>query len=477
MSPILLVARRDYLAYVGAWGFWLSLIMAPLIIAVLMFAPLLLARAEPPRVLAVLAEQQADSTTVTNAFRDMARRDARGEVRAYLDAAAPAIAPEAIAAFDAAPDRAAAIAAARAVVAERLPQALRAFPTPSPRYIIAEAPADTMEGVRPYLDGSQTLANGAGLYGALNIRRVDGAPMIEYWSVNLSHEEPSNIASSALRLAMQREALAARGLDPSEADRLNAFEPRIAQYDPRPSAGGEQVTLRQRAPFYAAIALAFILWSVVFSVANMLLTGVIEEKSNKILDTLLTSVSPLEMLIGKLLGVAAVSATLFLFWGALGGGLLSLAAEQASVSIFGQIAAAFLEPRLLVAFGVGFLAGYLMYGAIFLALGSLCESIQEAQTLLGPVALVLAMPMMLITPALDNPNAPIIEAASWVPLFTPFLLLIRAPAGLEWTEIAGQTAVMLVAVIVVLFLAARLFKAGVVNQLSMSTLFGKKSKG
>jgi ABC-2 type transport system permease protein len=276
---------------------------------------------------------------------------------------------------------------------------------------------------------------------------------------------------------MQREALAAQGLDPGEADRLNAFEPRVAQFDPRPTASGEQVTLRDRAPFYAAIALAFVLWSVVFSVANMLLTGVIEEKSNKILDTILTSVTPMEMLIGKLLGVAAVSATLFLFWGALGGGLLSLAAEQASMSVFGQIAAAFLEPRLLVAFGVGFLAGYLMYGAIFLAMGSLCESIQEAQTLLGPVALVLAIPMMLVTPALDNPNAPIIEAASWIPLFTPFLLLIRAPAGLDWVEIAGQGALMILAVVIVLFLAARLFKAGVVNQLSVSTLFGKKAKG
>jgi ABC-2 type transport system permease protein len=407
----------------------------------------------------------------------MARRDARREIRVDLEAAAPVLAPAAMTAFDAAPDRTGAIGAARAVVAQRLPQALRAFPSPSPRYLLAAPPAQNMDEIRPYLDGARALADGRSLYGALNIRRENGDPVIEYWSINLSHEEPSNIASTALRLAMQREALAARGLDPSEADRLNAFEPRVAQFDPRPSAGGEQVTLRDRAPFYAAIALAFVLWSVVFSVANMLLTGVIEEKSNKILDTILTSVTPMEMLIGKLLGVAAVSATLFSFGGALGGGLLSLAPEQASMSVFGQIAAAFLDARLLAAFGIGFVAGYLMYGAIFLALGSLCESIQEAQTLLGPVALVLAVPMMLVTPALDNPNAPIIEAASWIPLFTPFLLLIRAPAGLDWVEIAGQGALMLVAVVIVLFLAARLFKAGVVNQLSVSTLFGKKAKG
>jgi ABC-2 type transport system permease protein len=266
-------------------------------------------------------------------------------------------------------------------------------------------------------------------------------------------------------------------LDPIEADRLQELNPQVSQRDPRPSAGEGQVTLRQRAPFFAALALSFILWSVVFSVANMLLSGVIEEKSNKILDTLLTSVTPLEMLIGKLLGVAAVSATLFLFWGALGGTLLSTAAASMGNSMFGQVAAAFLEPRLLVAFAIGFVAGYLMYGAIFLALGSLCESIQEAQTLLGPVALVLAMPMMLITPALDNPNAPIIEMASWVPIFTPFLLLIRAPSGLAWTEIAGMAGVMLIAVIVILLLAAQIFRAGVVNQLSVSSLFGRKAKG
>ena len=123
---------------------------------------------------------------------------------------------------------------------------------------------------------------------------------------------------------------------------------------------------------------------------------------------------------------------------------------------------------------IGFVAGYLMYGAIFLALGSLCESLQEAQTLLGPVALVLAMPMMLITPALDNPNAPIVEVASWVPLFTPFLLLIRAPTGLPWIEIAGQGAIMIVAVVIVLMLAARVFKAGVIDQVSMANLRGRK---
>lgn len=475
MRQILLVARRDYLAYVGSLGFWLSLITAPLLVAALMFAPLILARTEPPRVLAILAERATDGDVVRAAFEESARDAARDEVQTYLNATAPAVVEEALAAFDAASDRRGALAAAKAVGERRAPGVMRAFPAPSPRYLIIAAPAPDPQGLRPYLDGARPLEDGARLYGALRIRRDDqDAPVIEYWSVNLQHNEPASIARRALRLEMQREALAAQGLAPTEADRLAAFDPRVVQFDPRPSAGAGQVTLRERAPFYAAIALSFVLWSVVFSVANMLLTGVIEEKSNKILDTLLTSISPLELLVGKLLGVAAVSATLFLFWGALGGALMSLAASQMSDSFVGQIAAAFLEPRLIVAFVIGFVAGYLIYGAIFLGLGSLCESIQEAQTLLGPVALVLAMPMMLVGPAIDNPNAPIIETASWIPIFSPFLLLMRAPAGLTWAEIAGMTALMAFTVVVLLFLAARIFRLGVVNQVSLSGLFGRK---
>ncbi|MEZ5959976.1 MAG: ABC transporter permease [Hyphomonadaceae bacterium] len=477
MSPVLLVARRDYFAYIGAWGFWLSLLTAPLIIAVLLFGPILLARAEPPRVITVVAERSSDAEAIRNAFAANALRDARNEISAYLGATAPSLQAAAIAAYDAAPNREAGIAAARALVADRAPNALAAFPAASPRYLVVDPPAGDVDALRPYLDGRQMLADGHALYGALYIRRdAQRAPVIEYWSTALNHDEPTNIAHRALRLEMQREALTAQGLPGTEAERLQGFDPQVVQFDPR-STSGESVTLRERAPFFAALALAFILWSIVFSVANMLLNGVIEEKSNKILDTLLTSVSPMQILIGKLLGVAAVSATLFLFWGALGGTLLGIAAERASDNIFGQIAEAFLDPRLLVAFVVGFIAGYLMYGAVFLALGSLCESVQEAQTLLGPVALVLAIPMMLITPALDNPNAPIIEIASWIPIFTPFLMLIRAPSGLEWTEIAGQGGLMIVSVIVILFLASLIFKAGVVDQVSLSSWRGRKAKG
>ena len=83
MSPVLLVARRDYFAYIGAWGFWLSLLTAPLIIAVLLFAPILLARAEPPRVLNLFAYTGAASLIAAAAGAHVTHVDASKKAIAW----------------------------------------------------------------------------------------------------------------------------------------------------------------------------------------------------------------------------------------------------------------------------------------------------------------------------------------------------------------------------------------------------------
>ena len=212
-------------------------------------------------------------------------------------------------------------------------------------------------------------------------------------------------------------------------------------------------------------------------VANMLLTGVIEEKSNKILDSLLTSATPLQILIGKLCGVAAVSFTLFGFWALIGGTAMSLA-SRGQTGMMASLAHAAFDPGLIGMFAVLFIGGYLIYGAIFLGLGALCDTLQEAQSLLGPVVLLLTLPILLLGPAFTNPNAPLVAGASWFPLFTPFVMMMRAPAGLSPGEIAGVFALLAVTVAVVLTVAARVFHAGVVNQASAASIrrrvFGAK---
>ncbi len=425
MQQIYLIARREYLAYVGAWGFWLSLLTAPLLLALFAVGPLLAGRAEPTRALAVIAENPRDAEAISAAFA------ARG--------------------------------------ADALP-----------KYVLVEPPARTAAAIAPWLTGAQTVTiegEARPLFAALFVHNAGEAASIDYWSVNLTDRSPSELAVSAIAGRQRADALAARGLDAVETARIEALEPELAQYDPRAQTG-HAVTSRDRAPYLVGMVLSFVLWSAVMGVANMLLTGVIEEKSNKILDSLLTSASPLQILVGKLTGVAAVSFTLFGVWGLMGGSSLSLLGGG-QTGFGAEVAAAALDPGLLGAFLLMFLGGYLIYGALFLALGSLCDTLQESQSLLGPVFFVLTLPILLVGPAFQNPSAPLIVGASWFPLFTPFVMMMRAPSGLSLAEFAGPMVVLAATVAVVLVLSARVFHAGVVNQASAASfrrrLFAKKS--
>ncbi|MBI1251751.1 MAG: hypothetical protein GC189_09795 [Alphaproteobacteria bacterium] len=423
MREIFLIARRDYLAVVSAWGFWLSLLTAPILLAVIALAPVVLTRSEPARALAVIADRAEDAAAVRKAFQAPPQDNARDAAQV--------------------------------------------------RYVLVDPPAQTAEGLRPYLTGERTVSvigEDRALFGALIIARSGDNVALTYWSTNLTDAMPRRRAQDALAGLMRQEALAARGVAGPEAERIEALAPTVEQFDPRRATAEGAVTVRDRAPFVVAIIFAFVLWSAVFGVANMLLTSVLEEKSNKILDTLLTSASPLQILIGKLLGVAAVSVTLFGMWGLLGGGVMNFAAARAPGDAVAGFADAALDPALLATFLICFAAGYLMYGAVFLALGSLCETIQEAQTLLGPVILVLTIPVILLGPAFDNPNAPFFAVASWIPPLTPFLMMVRAPAGLSPAELAGPFITVAIAVALILWGASRLFYAGVVDNANAASL-------
>lgn len=459
LRAILLVARREFLAYAGAPGFWISLLTTPLLILALVVAPILLRRAEPVRVITIVAERPVQAEAVRAAF-DKPQRD---EQRAALWRTAFEIdakkAEAAIAAFDAQRDLEAAVGAGRAAMGE----AAARLKLPPLRYRFAMPPASDAAGLAPYLSGARSI-DGDALFAAFLIRGTGRDTKLDYLSTNLTDNEPVQTARRALSGVMRAEVLAGRGLGPGEIAAIDALSPDFTQRDPRARAG-TQVTAADRAPFLAAAFLSLLLWGAVIGVANMLLSGLIEEKSNKILDALLTAVTPLQILIGKLFGVAAVSVTLFGVWA-----LFGSAGMSAASGMLAGAAGAALSPALALTFVGCFAAGYLLYGALYLGVGALCENIQEAQSLLGPLVLVLTAPLLLLGPALANPDAPIVAAASWIPLFSPFVLMMRAPSGLSFTEVVGPLVVLALSLALALALAARLFRAGLSQELSLSIL-------
>ncbi len=477
ISRTYLIARREYLSYVATWGFWISLSIAPLFVAAGVIAPTLLERASPVRHVTVIAEEPALYEAVADELEARARASARRVLSSYLRTRADEDAQDvALRAFDATPGAPrAALRAGLDAAGENVDAAFQVMPIEAPKIVLVPSPEEDAEALRPYLMGERLTAAPGGpqpLDAAAVLRRnADGVVEADLWSTNLAfaQNEFRTLIGGAARNFMRREALSGAGVAPDALIELEQLSPRINELTPEREGVSAQVTLADRLPYAVGFGLGISLWLVIFSVVNMLLTSTIEEKSNKILDMLLASARLHEILFGKLLGVAAVSFTLMAAWAFAGGGLLLFAAGNGG-GVPAAVFQALADPGLLIPFAAYFVAGYILYGAIFAAIGSLCETNQEAQTLMSPIIVLLLVPMFVMPVAMRDPDSSVLAVISWIPLYTPFLMMLRLPADPPLYEVVG-TAVLLIATTgFVLWAAGHVFRAGVVGRLGVGRL-------
>lgn len=199
-----------------------------------------------------------------------------------------------------------------------------------------------------------------------------------------------------------------------------------------------------------------LMWMVVFTGANQLLTSTIEEKSSKIMEVLLSAASPFELLAGKVLGQGLVSLLMLVIYGGLGVSSLIAFTMGDLVTPFNLL--------LLAAYG---LTAYLMIASIMAAVGSAVNDLKEAQSLVGPVMMVLMVPLILWLPIIDNPNGMVATITSFLPPFTPFVMILRATGTVEpipaW-QIPATLALSAAACVGFLWIGSRVFRVGVLMQ-------------
>ena len=464
MRSIYLVARRDYLGYVQAWGFWLGLLLTPILMGVGMMAPSWAAASQPTRYYTVIES----GTAFADALRAEIDEELVLQARMLVDPVATLNGEESerLDAFDEAIDNGASAEEALAAAGGAQVQLSQSD------FVYVAPPANTEEGIQPYLLGERSVETPNGpqtLFAAIFVPEGDGE--IEYWSENITAQGLLAKVRSAERTLTERRVFAEAGVSPRILSEAESRRREIAEKRARPATTamegtGSAVTLADRAPFYAAVLLAFLLWFLIFSVVNYLLMGTIEERSNKIFDSLLTSVKLPHMLAGKLLAVLAVALTLMGVW-VIGTSVLATSfgsmMDPELREILSTVVGSLLKPGLLIPAVLSFVLGYLMYGAVFLALGSLCDTIQEAQTLMTPLIVMLMVPMFMIVVAISDAESPILSVMSWIPVFTPFLLILRVPAQPPLIEVVGLLVMMVVATLLILWLASRVYRAGAVH--------------
>ncbi len=259
--------------------------------------------------------------------------------------------------------------------------------------------------------------------------------------------------------AVQERRCRQRGLSAGEVRELMRPVPVLAKElsvcDPRTGAIRDGAAANRVVSILAPAGLVMLMFLLIFVGATPLMQGVVEEKSQRIAEVLLGSVRPFPLMLGKLLGTVGVATTLALVY---------LTGAYAAARHYGLME--HLPPALIAWFLVYQTLGVLMYGSLFIAVGSACTSAQETQTLLLPVMLVAMIPLFVMTNVITEPDSPLAVGASLFPTATPMLMVARlsvSPGLPLWQPLLG-VALVLLATALCVWAAGRIFRVGLLTQ-------------
>jgi ABC-2 type transport system permease protein len=229
----------------------------------------------------------------------------------------------------------------------------------------------------------------------------------------------------------------------------------LARRNPATGQIEDGTTQSMFAPVIVPIGLMMLMFMVVMMSATPLMQGVVEEKMQRIAEVLLGSVRPFDLMLGKLLGMTAVSMTISSVYL----GSMYWAARQYGF-------AEYIPADLLVWFLVFQALAALMYGSLFIAVGAACTDMKETQNLMWPVMLLIVLPMFLMGSVLQEPNSTVATGLSFFPFATPMLMIMRqsVPPGIPAWQPQLGVALVLAMTLLCVWAAGRIFRVGILMQ-------------
>jgi ABC-2 type transport system permease protein len=216
--------------------------------------------------------------------------------------------------------------------------------------------------------------------------------------------------------------------------------------------------------FIISYFLVLVLYMTLLFYGQIILRGVIEEKSSRVVEIVLSSLKPFQLMAGKIVGIAAVGFTQYAIWA-----LFGLAASHYSkklITRFFPAAASFTMPSIpsyiLVYFVLFFILGYFLYATMYAAIGSMVNSEKEAQQLIMPVVMFLVVPILLMMFVIRSPDSTFSVVLSMIPFFSPILMLLRICVLLPpFPQIAGSIVLLLLSILLMIWLVAKIYRVGI----------------
>ncbi len=282
---------------------------------------------------------------------------------------------------------------------------------------------------------------------------VDGGG-VDYYSTSSGNFDEVELIRNFVTQTVTTHRLQEKGLDPVT---VQALTKRVPLNTNDVTETGVQARSFM-ASYLTAIAFVFLLFMAVMQTGQQLFRGVLEEKNNRIIEVLLSSITPKQLMGGKIIGLGAAGLTLVVIW--VGAGFLGLNMSE------GQTIP--LTARHFIYFVVFFVLGYLLYSTFMAILGAVTNSEQEAQQFITIISLSLMFPMLIALLIYKAPNSTLSVVLSFIPILTPTMIIFRTSiTTVPLVEIVAAVILMIFSIWFMISFTSKIFRIGIL-------MYGKK---
>ncbi|MDB4062423.1 ABC transporter permease, partial [Vicingaceae bacterium] len=283
-------------------------------------------------------------------------------------------------------------------------------------------------------------------------------------------------------------------------DQVSGLRPTVGIVANKIDETGNSEAKSDKLAMILGLVLAMIIYFFIFLFGVQVMRGVLEEKINRIIEVIISSVKPFELMMGKIIGIAMVALTQVGIWVALSTGIYATAVTvygddiaknqknqieqvESSNPVGSELANAandgsiFLKiknnvdtinfPLVIGCFIFFFLGGYLLYGSLFAAVGAAVDNETDTQQFMMPITIPLILAIVIAQVVMDNPDGQLAFWGSLFPLTSPILMMVRIPFGVDTWEVALSMGLLIISFIGTTAMAGKIYRIGIL-------MYGKK---
>ena len=280
---------------------------------------------------------------------------------------------------------------------------------------------------------------------------------------------------------LEQERIQSYGID-SLADIIDRCKVSLSSKSVKWGEEGEEKVSSAMLGEIIGLGLSFLTYMFVLMYGAMIMNGVIEEKTNRIVEVIVSSCKPMELMLGKIIGVALVGFTQIIIWTVLlgiAGTILGASAfisgptdpaaltESNELAEIIQMVLSVNYLQILTFFVLYFIGGYLLYAALFAAFGSAVDQPSDASQFMTPIMVIMVFAIYAALFSIENPDGPLAWWCSIIPFTSPIVMMIRLPYDVPFWEMLLSIALLYGSAFGILYIAGKIYRTGIL-------MYGKK---